>query len=130
MKNIIKQWKQHDFDAVYTSLKEMQYEYSLKKFLYDFKKISSIDKYCYLIYLLSQEYTVKNVLLICDFLTYEDPFFTYIHPVIHMFLRQAVCTFPDSIELLRWIICTYENHPDSLFSKGEMELYKETLHRT
>lgn len=41
----------------------------------DFSIISSTNKFVYLIYLLSNEYTSKNVILLRDVLEYTDTFF-------------------------------------------------------
>ena len=120
MKDIIKQWKKHDYNYVYTNLHKMGYSYTLDNFDRDFKKIKSEDRFSYLIYLLSKEYTPQNVILLCDLLTFTDTFFYDIHPVIHMFLKQALLEFPSDKLLLQWISCNYEGHPDSPFSKDKI----------
>lgn len=120
LKDIIKQWKKHDYNYVYTNLHKMGYSYTLDNFDRDFKKIKSEDRFSYLIYLLSKEYTPQNVILLCDLLTFTDTFFYDIHPVIHMFLKQALLEFPSDKLLLQWISCNYEGHPDSPFSKDKI----------
>lgn len=117
-----KQWRKHDYNYVYTNLQKMGYSYILDNFERDFKKIKSEDRFSYLIYLLSKEYTPQHVILLCDLLMFTDMFFYYIHPVINMFLQQALLVFPNDKLLLQWIACNYEGHPDSPFSKDEIEV--------
>ena len=127
MKKLIRLWKKREFHSVYTILKTKEYDYTIDNFEKDFNKVSSIDKFCYLIYLLSNDYSVKNILLLCDFLMYTDTFFYDIHPVIQMFIRQALEVFPKEPTLLEWIVSTYEKHPDSPFEENEMITFKEQI---
>ena len=106
---------------------EQEYDYTIDNLEKDFAKVSSTDKFCYLLYLLSRDYSVKNTLLLCDFLMYIDPFFYDIHPVIQMFIRRALELFPKEPTLLEWVVSTYETHPDSPFKEAEMITFKEQL---
>ena len=124
LKEIIKAWKKYDFRFVYNNLRVMNYNYTLDNLEHDFSKINSTLKYCYLIYLLSNECTVKNTLLICDFLIYTDTFFYDVHPVIRMLINQAYQLFPKEKTLLEWVVINYENHPDSPFSLEELDKFK------
>ena len=54
-----------------------KYEYTIDNFEKDFAMISSLNKFIYLIYLISNENTFRNVVLICDFLEYTDTFFFF-----------------------------------------------------
>ena len=127
MKEVIRLWKKREFYSVYTILEEKGYEYTIDKFEKDFSKVSSADKYCYLIYLLAKDYSVNNTLLLCEFLLYTDTFFFDIHSVIQMFIRRALELFPMDGILLEWIVLTYENHPDSPFDKAEILAFKKQL---
>ena len=93
----------------------------------DFAKVSSADKFCYLVYLLSKEYTIYNTLLLCDFLMYTDTFFYDIHSVIQMFIRRALELFPKDTTLLEWVVSTYETHPDTPFEEKEIIAFKKQL---
>ena len=117
-------WKKHDYHAIYQQLKKNKYDYTIDNFKKDFCSIDSTNSFCYLIYLLSNDYCVKNILLVLDFLMYTDTFFYDIHPVIRMIFQQALYSFPSDDNLLNWIVCTYENHPDSPFSDQELKKYK------
>ena len=129
MKKLIRLWKKREFHSVYTILKTKEYDYTIDNFEKDFNKVSSIDKFCYLIYLLSNDYSVKNILLLCDFLMYTDTFFYDIHPVIQMFIRQALELFPKEPTLIEWIVSTYEKHPDSPFEENDIINFKEQLNK-
>ena len=124
MKNITKLLKMHDFKTLYELLKNNEYRYSLEGFDRDFKKNISSDKFSYLVYLNAREKSVKNILLLCDFLLYTDTFFYDIHPVIYDYLHQGLSMFPTDKQLLNWIISVYENHPDSPFDSSEIEKIK------
>ena len=125
LKKINRYWKECNYRSLYENLKEKEYDYTIEKFDRDFCKISSMNKFCYLIYLLSKDYSVKNVILVCNFLTFTDTFFYDIHVVIKMIMLQALNAFPRDKMLLEWIISIYEGHPDSPFSKSEIDLYKK-----
>ncbi len=124
MKDVIKSMKKHNFCDVSMSLKERKYIYSLDNFSKDFFRVNGIDRYCYLIYLLAKEYTQDNVILLCDYLMYMDKPFYDVHPVIHMYLQQALTAFPEDKKLISWIVEVYENHPDSPFSQDEISEMK------
>ena len=127
MKKIIKLWNKCDYNAVYNTLKEKEYDYTIENLEKDFSKVNSMNKFCYLIYLLSRDYSVKNTLLVCDFLIYTDTFFYDIYSVIRMIVSHAVSLFPTEHALLEWIVLNYENHPDSPFTNEEIEEFKSKL---
>lgn len=124
MKYINKLMKQHYFRILYEMLNKNGYEYSIENFASDFKRNSSMDKFLYLIYLISREKTVKNILLLCDFLMFTDTFFYDIHPVIYDYLCQALILFPNDKELAEWIVSVYEGHPDSPFGSDKIKEIK------
>jgi hypothetical protein len=127
VKELTRLLKEHQYYSVYFFLKEKKYDYTIENLERDFVKVSSSDKFCYIIYLLSKDFTVKNTLLLCDFLMFTDTFFYDIHPVIQMFIRRALELFPNETTLLQWIISVYENHPDSPFKESEIITFKEQL---
>ena len=127
VKELIQLWKDREYHSIYAILKEKEYDYTIDNLEKDFGKISSMDKFCYLIYLLSNDYSVKNTLLVCDFLMYTDTFFYDIHPVIRMIVQRAIELFPTESILLEWVISTYENHPDSPFEESEIAAFKERI---
>lgn len=127
MRKIVTQWNKGNFNYVYNQLKIINYKYTLENIERDFSKIKSEKKFCYLIYLLSKENTPSNTILICETLLYTDTFFYDIHPVVKMFLQQSLSIRPFNLDILRWIIDTYENHPDSPFSDYEIQLYKNKI---
>ena len=130
MRKLIRLWKKQDYHSVYEILKAKEYDYTIDNIEKDFAKVSSADKFCYLIYLLSKDFSVKNTLLICDFLMYTDTFFYDIHPVIQMFILRALELFPKEPKLLEWVISTYETHPDSPFGETEMNAFKLVVKKT
>lgn len=127
MKKITRLWKKHDYHSIYVILKEKGYDYTIDNIEKDFGKIRSMDKFCYLIYLLSNDYSVENTLLVCDFLMYTDTFFYDIHPAIRMIVQRALELFPTERILLEWVVSIYENHPDSPFEETELIAFKERL---
>lgn len=127
LKEVIRLWKENDYRSVFQILKKEKYDYTIDNLDKDFRKINSMNKYGYLIYLLANDFSVKNVLLFCDFLTYTDTFFCDIHPVIRMVVNRAIELFPTERNLLRWIVGTYENHPDSPFTETELIVFKEKI---
>lgn len=129
MRDVLKFWKERNFYEVYCRLKKMSYDYTLGNLDKDFKKILDIDKYCYLVYLISREFTVKNVLLLCDFLMYDDVCFFDAYPVVKWYLMQALNTYPMDKDLLEWIMCTFEGHPSSPFSEEELSVLREHMVR-
>ncbi len=127
MKELIRLWKNREYKTLYAILSKKEYDYTIDNIEKDFGMVSSMDKFCYLVYLLSNEYSVKNTLLICDFLTYTDTFFHDIHPVIRMLIQRALESFPTDKTLLEWVVSAYENHPDTPFSETELRNFKELL---
>lgn len=127
MRKVIRLWKKGDYYSVYTILKTQGYDYSIENIAKDFGSIGSMDKFCYLVYLLSNEYSVKNSLLICDFLMYTDTFFYDIHPVIRMIIKRAIELYPTENSLVKWVVTNYEGNPDSPFDNQEMMAYKAKL---
>ena len=130
MRELIRLWKKQDYHSVYEILKTKEYDYTIDNLEKDFAKVSSTGKFCYLIYLLSKDFSVKNTLLLCDFLIYTDAFFYDIHPVIQMFILRAFELFPKEPKLLEWVISTYETHPDSPFGENEMNAFKLAVNKT
>lgn len=129
MKKLTSLWKKREYHSIYVILKEKGYDYTIDNLEKDFSNVSSMDKFCYLVYLLSKDYSVKNTLLMCDFLTYTDTFFYDIHSVIRMFTQRALELFPTNLTLLKWIVLTYENHPDSPYEKKEITAFKARLNK-
>ncbi len=127
MKMIIKKLKNGEFNYVYNSLKKIKYNYSLDNLSKDFSSVDSKDMYCYLIYLLSVEHIPFYYILLCDYILYLGTFFYDIHPVIHMFMKQALEEYTYNKSIINWIIATYENHPDSPFSNDELQFLKSKL---
>ena len=130
MRELIRLWKKQDYHSVYEILKTKEYDYTIDNLEKDFAKVSSTDKFCYLIYLLSKDFSVKNTLLLCDFLMYTDTLFYDIHPVIQMFILRALELFPKEPKLIEWVISTYETHPDSPFGETEMNAFKLAVKET
>ena len=126
MKKILKLMKAHDFHSIYLYLKSQNYNYTIDNFERDFSKIKSMEKFCYLIYLLSMEPSADNSILLCDFLLYTDTFFYDIHPIIRMIIQHAIDLFPLDSRLLNWVISTYKGHPDSPFSEEEIAAFIKT----
>ena len=102
MKKIITEFKKYNFLYVYEELKKMNYQYTLENIFKDFKKISSENKYCFLLYVLAKEYTTDHILLICDFLIYTDTFFYDVYPVVNMLIEQGCKNGADKIQLEQW----------------------------
>ena len=127
MMDLSRYWRKRDYHSIYDILKTEEYEYTIDNLDKDFAKVSSIEKFCYLIYLLSKDYSVNNTLLLCDFLMYTDTFFYDVHSVIQMFIRRALDLFPKDKTLLEWVVSTYESHPDSPFEQTEINAFKEQL---
>lgn len=127
MKKVIKEWEKGNYNFVYKQLKEKNFQYTLDNLERNFASINSQNKYCYLIYLLSMEDTPHNTLLLCDFLIYIDSFFYDIHPVIYMFLQKSLICHPFDITILKLILTTYGNHPNSPFSHDEIQSYRNKI---
>ena len=125
VRKLVQLLKEREFNSVYEILEMKKYNYTVENFEKDFKTVNSTDKFCYLVYLLSKDYSIKNTLLLCDFLMYTDTFFYDIHSVIQLFVRRALEMFPTEPSLLDWIISTYENHPDSPFKEEEIIVMKK-----
>lgn len=119
--------KSGEFNYVYNSLKEKNYDYSLDNLSKDFSSVDSKDMYCYLIYLLSVEHSPFYYILLCDYILYLGTFFYDIHPVIHMFMKQALEEHSYNESIINWIIATYQNNPDSPFSNDELEFLKSKI---
>ena len=99
MKKILKQFKKKNYKYVYEYLAMNKYEYTIDNFEKDFAMISSLNKFIYLIYLISNENTFRNVILICDFLEYTDTFFFDIYSVIGFFIRQYLNSYPKDLKM-------------------------------
>lgn len=97
-----------------------KYEYTIDNFEKDFAMISSLNKFIYLIYLISNENTFQNVILICDFLEYTDTFFFDIYSVIGFFIRQYLNSNPKDLKMKEWVISRYSENPDSPFTRDEI----------
>ena len=127
MKELLHLWKKRDYHSIFCALKQANYDYTIDNLERDFGRIPSIEKFCYLIYLLSNDFSVKNVILVCDFLMYTDTFFYDIHPVVHMITLRALEMHPTESALLEWIVSNYENHPESPYKEVEIISLKERL---
>ena len=127
MKEIKNAIKSGNYLLAYTILYNLGYEYSIESIKRDFHDVDSINIFCFLIYLLSKENSINHVLLVCDFLTFSDTFFYDVYPVIHMILSQALTAYDYNKELLEWIVCSYDGHPESPFSQEEISAYKGML---
>ena len=127
MKRLAGYWKNKEYSRIYETLKQVEYGYTIDEFQRDFQKIESSNKFCYLVYLNSVECSVKNVLLLCEFLIYTDTFFHDIYPVVGYYLRHTVEKFPDNPQLLEWICLTFEGNPDSPFTLEEIEVFRKHL---
>ena len=120
MKKILKQFKKKNYKYVYEYLSLNKYEYTIDNFEKDFAMISSLNKFIYLIYLISNENTFRNVILICDFLEYTDTFFFDIYSVIGFFIRQYLNSYPKDLKMKEWVISRYSENPDSPFTQDEI----------
>ncbi|WP_370806377.1 hypothetical protein [Eubacterium ventriosum] len=120
MKKILKQFKKKNYKYVYEYLAMNKYEYTIDNFEKDFAMISSLNKFIYLIYLISNENTFRNVILICDFLEYTDTFFFDIYSVIGFFIRQYLNSNPKDLKMKEWVISRYSENPDSPFTQDEI----------
>ena len=129
MKMIIKQFKQKNYKCVYEQLAQKKYEYIIDNFEKDFSMISSENKFAYLIYLLSNEYTSQNVILLCDFLEYTDTFFFDIYSVIGFFIRQYLNSNLKDSAMKEWVVSRYDENPDSPFMQEEIVRWKGEINK-
>ena len=120
MKKILKQFKKKNYKYVYEYLAMNKYEYTIDNFEKDFAMISSLNKFIYLIYLISNENTFRNVILICDFLEYTDTFFFDIYSVIGFFIRQYLNSNPKDLKMKEWVISRYSENHYSPFTQDEI----------
>ena len=77
-----------------------------------------------MIYLLSNEYTSQNVILLCDFLEYIDTFFFDIYSVIGFFIRQYLNSNLKDSAMKEWVVSRYGENPDSPFTQEEIARWK------
>ena len=127
MKEIIKHWKAQDFNYVYENLKKRDYDYTSLNIARDFKKVKSMDRYAYCIYLLSRELTAKNVVLLNNMLTFTDTCFIDVHSVIEFYSRLAIEKCESNESVMEWIVSYYKGHPSSPFDEEEIEDFEKLL---
>ena len=116
-----------EFQKLFDELMEKQYCYTIDKFSKDFSRAGSAMKFAYLQYVISRDEKIELHILVCEFLMFTDTFFFDIYPVIGWHLKRALEISPDNINVLQWITCTFNGHPDSPFSEYDLKEFSNRL---
>lgn len=106
----------------------VQDAYSLEFFCGE--KLNSVNaekKFAYLNYAVARKESVELHIFICNYLLYGDCLFDDIHTVVNWHFRRALEISNNSSKVLLEILTNYKDHPDSPFSKEEMENYEILL---
>lgn len=112
--------QKHCYKELYELLEKENYEYSLENISRDFSKIESMNLYCYLLFVLSMQRTPKICLLICDFLMFQDTWFSDIFPLIKWLLDLALEYDSNNLDVKEWILSVFWESPDSPYSVDEL----------
>lgn len=128
-KTIIKAKKllqKHCYSDLYELLEKEHYEYSLVNISRDFSNKESMNLYCYLLYVLSIQRTSEICLLICEFLMFQDTWFSDIFPLIKWLLDLELERNPDNLDVREWILSVFWENPDSPYSTDELYEMKQS----
>ena len=116
-----------DFKNLYEELNQVGFVFSVENMEKHFKKAIPSMKFAFLQYVLARNETVNIHILICEMIMFTDVFFCDWYSVVWWHLKRALEISPQNAEVLKWIISTFDNHPDSPISEHEMTHYKNAL---
>lgn len=88
-----------------------------------FEKTDNRSVVLFLIYIIATEQSEDNIILLFDYLMYIEPPCDDIHLMIKLFSKLQKEHSSEN-KVFRWIVDTYESHPDSPFSNEEIVEYK------
>lgn len=120
MKELKDKIKHGDYQFVYDELKKAGFDYTLDNLEREFSSVDSRDMFCYLLYLISNENTPANTILLCDYLVYSETFFYNRETVIRYLLDNCLMKNGNDITLIEWILSVYEYNPSSPYSEEEI----------
>lgn len=112
--------KHGDYQFVYDELKNAGFDYTLDNLEREFSSVDDRDMFCYLLYLISNENTPANTILLCDYLVYSETFFYNRETVIRYLLDNCLMKNGNDITLIEWILSIYEYNPSSPYSEEEI----------
>lgn len=125
-KKIEKEIINGNYFTAYEYLKSCNYNYTMANLTHDFKKISSMQMYCFLMYAISRNETPEMHLAICDFLVF-DPFFCYVYPMVYWHVKRILEIAPDFIDIKVWALAMYYQSPDSPFTESELYEFAKSI---
>lgn len=125
-----KLFQKHCYSELYELLEKENYEYSLENISRDFSNKESMNLYCYLLYVLSIRRTSEIYLLICDFLMFQDTWFSDIFPMIKWILDSALEQETDNSDIKEWILSVFFENPDSPYTAEELYEIKNSVEKT
>lgn len=105
---------------MYDELKKADFDYTLDNLEREFSSVDGRDMFCYLLYLISNENTPANTILLCDYLVYSETFFYNRETVIRYLLDNCLMKNGNDITLIEWILSVYEYNPSSPYSEEEI----------
>ena len=118
--------KQRDYVALYYHLKSANYVYNIDAWSRDFGHADDDKQFGYLMHLLSMDYSVDNVLLICDYILYCSKYWIF-DLQVRFILDHALSLYPSDRRLINTLLSTYIGNPDSPYSVQELDKYQEIL---
>jgi hypothetical protein len=115
------------YNPLYQKLEEFGFRYDLEEFTKTFNGVCGEKKYAFLMYAIAKNETPALHLLICDLLSYTDTFFFDKYTLQKWHLKRALEISPNNVDVLQWVTCTFNGHPDSPFDADELLVYNQLL---
>lgn len=115
------------YKEIYDELESIYFHFTINNIASLFPKMDSYDIYVFTMYAISRKETADKHIVICDALMFLDPCFSDSYNLIAWHLRRALEVFPNNNNVLQWITCTFNGHPDSPFSEEELFEYNNLL---
>ena len=129
MKKIQSMIKNGEYYEAYNQLLEYNYEYTIENMMRYFPKLSSMEKYCFLMYAYSRKENPFIHMCICELLMIE-PFFHYVYPTVYWHVKHALKIDSQFNVIKTWVMSMFFEHPDSPFSKKELCQYATDVLRS
>lgn len=116
------------FSEILVLLKEHNQCLSLD-WIANFKEDVPPEKiYSFLTYVLAQEDSANNRILLCHYLMFMNEFFDDIYTVVKYHVLRPAHTREEQQELYEWTLFNFDDgHPDSPFSDEELNQMKQWL---
>lgn len=124
LKKYIKEGK---FEKVYNYLVDNNCDFSYSYINAVFGSNDSKNKFLFMLYVIAKAPDVKKYETLLNILMFEDPFLDNYECLVRKFALEGIEMFPDETDIQELILFMYDDSPSELFSKEELEIYREYI---